>query len=67
LVQRIVALANQLRQKRPNQYGVKGTKPGNPGYVKDGWKNAVKTATDPFFLVSCIVAVLDLSEVFVNT
>jgi len=41
-VQRIVALANQLRQERPNQYGVKGAK---PGYVKDGWTNAVKTAT----------------------
>jgi len=45
-VQRIIALANQLRQERPNQYGVKGAKPGSPGYVKDGWKNAVKTETE---------------------
>jgi len=45
-VQRIVALANQLRQERP---GVKGTKPGNPGFVKDGWKNAVKTATELYY------------------
>jgi len=49
LVQRIVALANQLRQERPNQYGIKGTKRGNPGYVKDGWKNAVKTATELYY------------------
>jgi len=48
-VQRIVALANQLRQERPDQYGVKGKKPGNPGYVKDGWKNAVKTATELYY------------------
>jgi len=26
--------------------GVKGEKPGNPGYVKDGWNNAVKTAIE---------------------
>jgi len=49
LEQRIVALANQLRHERPNQHGVKGTKPGNPGYVKDGWKNAVKTATELYY------------------
>jgi len=49
LVQRIIALANQLRQERPNQYGVKGDKPGNPGYVKNGWKNAVKTATELYY------------------
>jgi len=49
LVQRIVDLANQLRQERPDQYGVKGTKPGNPGYVKDAWKNAVKTATEHYY------------------
>jgi len=48
-VQRIVALANQLRQERLDQYGVKGTKPGNPGYVKDSWKNAVKTATELYY------------------
>jgi len=48
-VQRIVALANQLRQERPNQYGIKGTKPGNPGYIKDGWKNAVKTAAELYY------------------
>jgi len=47
-VQRI-ALANQLRQERPDQYGVKGTKPGNPVYIKDGWKNAVKTATELYY------------------
>jgi len=46
-VQRIVALANQLRQERPNQSGVKGT--GNPGYVKDGLKNAVKTAIELYY------------------
>jgi len=48
-VQKIVALANQLRQERPDQYGVKGTKPGNPGYFKDGWKKAVKTATELYY------------------
>jgi len=48
-VRRIVAIANQLRQERPNQYGVKGAKPGSGNYVKDGWKNAVKTATELYY------------------
>jgi len=43
------ALANQLRQERLNKYGVKGKKPGNPGYVKDGWKNAFKRATELYY------------------
>jgi len=47
--QRIVAIANQLRQEWPNQYGIKGAKPGNPDYIKDGWKNAVKTATELYY------------------
>jgi len=33
----------------PNQYGVKGAKPGNPGYIKDGWKNAVNKATELYY------------------
>jgi len=48
-VRRIVTLANQLRQERPNQYGVKGAKPGSGNYVKDGWKNAIKTATELYY------------------
>jgi len=48
-VQRIVTLANQLRQERPNQYGVKGAKPGSGNYVKDGWKNAIKMATELYY------------------
>jgi len=32
-----------------NNMGVKGAKPGSPGYVRDGWKNAVERAKEIYY------------------
>jgi len=45
----IFTIATKLRENNSAQYGVKGAKPGSPGYVKDGWKNAVVRAKEIYY------------------
>jgi len=45
----IFAMATKLQKDNSSQYGVKGAKPGSPGYVKDGWKNAVVRAKEIYY------------------
>ena len=40
-LKQIVYQASRLCQENPNHYGQKGSRPGTPGYVKDGFRNAV--------------------------
>jgi len=41
VIKQIRDIANQLRNRNPSLNGEKGAQPGIPGYVKDGFKNAI--------------------------
>lgn len=41
----IINFAKKLRRSFPERYGIKGRKPGEIGYVYNGWKNAINTAS----------------------
>lgn len=41
-------MAEQLRRQDPGRFGVKGARPGTPGYVPGGWKMAQDAARDSY-------------------
>jgi len=43
------SIATKLRENNSAQYGIKGAKPGRPGYFKDGWKNSVEKAKEIYY------------------
>jgi len=48
-LKQIVYQASRLCQENLNHYGQKGSRPGTPGYVKDGFQNAVWDATQEYY------------------
>jgi len=42
VLKQIVYQASRLHQENPNCYGQKGSRPGTPGYVKDGFEMLFK-------------------------
>lgn len=42
----ITAEAKKLREQNPSKYGIKGTREGMAGYVKGGWKLALRDAAE---------------------
>lgn len=44
----ITAEAKRLREQDPAKYGIKGAREGSPGYVKNGWKQALIDAAARF-------------------
>jgi len=40
-IQQIIDIANQLRNRNPSLYRQKRSRAGTPGYIKDGFRNAV--------------------------
>ncbi len=45
----IAQKAQQLRSNNEGLYGVTGAARGTPGYVKDGWRNAVQVAAENYY------------------
>jgi hypothetical protein len=41
----VIRAAQRLRDVEPETYGYKGSTKGAPGYVRDGWKKAIKHAS----------------------
>jgi len=51
IARQIVQVAQQLRVD-PNRYGTKGSTKGSPGYVPEGWREAVRAATQMYYQTS---------------
>jgi len=49
VIKQIRDIANQLRDRNTSLYGEKGTQPGMPDYVKDGFKNAIRDAAKEYY------------------
>jgi len=45
-IQQVVDIANQMRSRNPSVYGQRGSR---PGFIKDGFRNAVQDATQEFY------------------
>jgi len=45
----IIQVAQLLREEDPNRYGTKGSTKGSPGYVHEGWREAVRAATQMYY------------------
>jgi hypothetical protein len=48
-LEKIRVRASEIRHAHPKKYGVTGRKKGEPGYVKDGFKKAIKVAAKELY------------------